>query len=243
MKRFYLFLLLLSLAPPAASAANPCPGGVDAAVSALRSRSSDPSYRSAAGTCVVRNFLSVPEVSAAALKVIQDPNDDLFLREDLIEAFGDARLRQEVKVEQALAPELNAQDKLALDHTVGGAGKLLALAQAVKSMDDSQIVSPRETDFIKAISGIAKDSKSHVVLRTLAVETLEKVMKQMVDSGLYDERALRVAQESLSSVAYAGDNASYFSGAAEAYGRLAESGLPYFSDVRGGRSIASTKSK
>ena len=238
------FFVAITLFLPVGADAGSCSVSAAQAAKTLLNRAADSSARSAEGTCALRTELSSAEVQAAALKVIQDPTEDLFLREDLIEAFGDAHLRRRVKVEEPIAPHLGKDEIAALEATVGGgAGRLLAAAQAVKSMDETQVVCPREAEFVRTLSTIARDEKSHVILRSVAVDSLEKAVKQMVTSKLYDERTLRLAQESLALVASAGDNASHFSGAAEAYGRLAESGLPFFSEGQsgGGRSLASQR--
>lgn len=242
MKTLLLGLIACAL-PLTAGAAETCRGKADAALTSLKDQRTEPELRSALGTCLVRSYLDRGDVAMAALRIIQDTHEDLFLREDLVRAFGDARLRREVKVEHSLAPEMEKQDQDAVARTVASAGSLLAVAQAVKSMDDTVPVCAQEEQYVKALAELAGNDDTPVVLRTAAVETLEKVVGKIVGSGVYQERSLRTAQESLRAVAGRDDSASLLTGAAEVYGRLASAGLPYFSEGanRGGRALASEK--
>jgi hypothetical protein len=237
--RLHLILALALLAPAGAHASDACRSGPGQALTALRSPQTEPEFRAAQGTCLVRSYLDLPEVSEAALKIIKDPNEDLFLRQDLIEAFADARLRRRVKVKESLAPEVKKEDRETLERTAASAGQLLALAQAVKSMDETVAVCPQENQFLRAIAEIASADESAVVLRASAVASLEKVLTKIVGSGVYDDRSVRFAQESLRNVASRDDTGSYFSGAGSAYARLANANIPYFAVPREGRALAS----
>lgn len=237
--RITLIFSLALFAPVAAFSAEGCRNNPAAALAALRSGAAEPEARAAAGACLVRNYLDLPEVSAAALKVIKDSNEDLFLRQDLVEAFADARLRRKVKVKESLAPEVKKEDREALERTASSAGQLLAVAQAVTSMEDTVATCPQESQYLRAITEIAAADETPVVLRASAVASLEKVLPKLVSSGIYDDRAVRFAQEGLRNIAEREDPGAYFSGAGAAYGRLADSNLPFFANPREGRALAS----
>ena len=242
MKPILLGLLACAL-PLTAGAAESCRGRADAALTSLKDQRTEPELRASLGTCLVRHYLDRSEVALSTLKIIQDTREDLFLREDLVRAFGEARLRRQVKLEQSLMPDMEKQDHDAVARTVSSAGSLLAVAEAVKSMDDTVPVCAQEEQFVKALAELSGNDETPVVLRSAAVETLEKVVGKIVGSGVYQERSLRTAQESLRAVAGRDDSASFLTGASSAYGRLATAGLPYFSEdsARGGRALASDK--
>lgn len=205
-----------------------CHGSPEFALQELKSFGADPDERSESGQCLIRHYLDKPEVALAALKVIRNPREDLLLREDLIQAFAESPLRRKVKVEQALSPELKPEDNAALSRTVASAEGLLAVTSAVKSMRETVPVTRFETEFFRALSEIAMDDTNHVILREVAVAALEKAASRVVASGLYDDRNIRLAQETLRTVAARADNSSFMSGAEAAYGRLAAAGLPHF---------------
>jgi len=240
--RFSLSLFAVFLLPGLAQAAE-CRAGAAQALATLRTPKASPEDRSEQGICLVRNYLGLPEVAGAALSIIKDPGEDLFLRQDLIEAFADARLRRLVKVKESLVPELKEHDRENLARTAGTAGDLLAMAQAVKSMDETVPVCASESQFVRAIADIAGADESPVVLRASAVASLEKVLERMVESGVYDDRAVRFAQESLRNVAARDDAGSHFSGAARSYAHLANASIPYFKVRSEGRALASVPSE
>ncbi|RZA05882.1 MAG: hypothetical protein EOP11_11745 [Proteobacteria bacterium] len=227
---------LLSTIPSYASDA--CRSAPEQALRALRNQKTDPEYRSSLGACLLRSYLDLPEVAEAALRIMKDPQEDLFLRQDLIEAFADARLRRQVKVNQSLAPEVKKEDRENLARTAASAGQLLSLAEAVKSMDDTVAVCGNENQIVRTIADLASAEETPVVLRATAVASLEKVLAKIVGSGIYDERTVRFAQENLRNVASRDDTGSYYSGAGAAYARLANANVPYFSAGEG-RSLAS----
>jgi hypothetical protein len=231
-KAIFSILLVSSLLTAPKATAQPggkaCRMPAEAALKALES-AREPDERSAAGICLVRAHLDRPEVAKSILKIIRDPSEDLLLREDLIAAFGETVLRKQVRVEGNLSPELGAQDKAAVERTVASANGLLALTRAVKSMQETVPVCGLEREFFRTLSEIAMDDGSHVLLRATAVEAMERASKRVAESGVYDEKELRLVQETLRTVAAREDNASYYSGAALAYNRLVDSSLPGFS--------------
>ena len=238
--RNFLFLLLLSNTAHAAD----CRTNSDRALNLLKTPTTEGELRSEEGKCLLRYRLGEANVTQAALKIIRDSREDILLREDLIEAFADSPLRKSIKVEGTRAPALDKQDKLALDRTVSGAQDLLQLTQAMESMDEVVTVTRHEQEFFRAISDIALDDSNPVLLRAKAVAALEQAAKKVYSSGLYDDRGIRQVQETLQTVANRGDTGSYYTGAAEAYGRMASSGLPSFQRLTvPGRALASEKSK
>ncbi|MGE3262489.1 MAG: hypothetical protein AB7K68_11980 [Bacteriovoracia bacterium] len=216
------FLLL-----PAAHGAGSCPA---LSLATLKNSKASPGLRSQAGICLMEGQLEKNEVARAVLHIIRDPKEDLFLREDLIEAFAKAPLRRTVQVEGVNAPSMNQEEKENLDRTLSSrsASSLMAIAQAVKSMDEIVPVTRLEGDFFRALSEIAQEDTNHVLLRETAVVALEKLSQRTVESGLFEEKTIRMAQETLRVIAARDDVASYYSGAAQSYGRLASAGLPGF---------------
>lgn len=221
------FLLLLCLAAGQARAAGDCRGS-SAELERTVQASRDPDARSRAGTCLVRYHLGRERVAQLVLGILRDSREDLLLREDLVEALGDAPLRKKVRVDGTLGPSLGEQDKVAVERTLASANQLLELTQAVKSMEETMPVTSYESELVRALSEIALDDGSHVLLKELAVSSLEKISKRIVDSGIYDEKVLRLSRETLRTVATREDNGSYYSGAGLVYGRLAAAGLPGF---------------
>jgi len=237
------FLILFLLFSPAAQGAD-CRINPDLALTLLKTPSTEGELRSREGKCLLRFQLGEARVAQAALKIIRDPREDILLREDLIEAFADSPLRKSIKVEGTRAPALDKQDRLALDRTVSGAQDLLQLTQAMESMNEVVTVTRHEQEFFRAISDIALDDANPVLLRARAVAALEQAAKKVFASGLFDERGIRQVQETLQTVANRSDSGSFYTGAAEAYGRMASSGLPSFQRITvPGRAIASDKSK
>jgi hypothetical protein len=230
-----LIALFLLLTTPA-FASGDCRSNWSASLRTLKS-APDPDQRSRQGQCLLRHHLDKSEVAQQVLRIIRDAKEDVLLREDLIQAFADSPLRRNIKVDEALGPELDSQDIVAVDRTVAGAQGLLALTQAVKVMNETVPVTRFEQDFFRAIAEVAVEETNPVLLRSTAVAALERAATRVVASGVYDDRSLRLTQEALSTVAARDDSGSYYSGAHSAYGRLAGSGIPHFS----GRSIASQK--
>ncbi len=136
----FAFLLFLPFGAQAAS--DLCRHTPDAALQQLAS--GEPEQRSAQGLCLIKYHLGRNDVAHALLKIIRNPNEDLFLREDLITAFGQANLRRRLKVEEKLAPKMDQEAVAAVERTVSGVGSLLDLTQAVNSMDEVLPVTTQE---------------------------------------------------------------------------------------------------
>lgn len=223
---------ILAVSAPAATDA--C---ADRALEQLQNRRADSDLRAELAQCLSRRELARPEVALALLKILKDKSEDVLLREDIASALAATQWRRKVKVEAALAPQLDAQDRKAVDHTVSGANDLLAVASAVNSMDEIVPVTKFEGEFLRAFGELAEGQETPVLLRVAAVAALEKTTTQLVESGVYEERNLRVAQNTLREIVDRDEDDSYFTGAAAAYGRLASAGVPLFAP---GRALAST---
>ena len=151
-----------------------------------------------------------------------------------------------MKLEGKLAPEMGQQEKDAVDRALSGAGSLLAAAQAVKTMEETVPVSRFEPDFFRALSDIALDDSSHVLLRAAAVNALERLSERVFSSGVYDEKSVHLVRDTLHTVAARDDLASFYTNAGQAYNRLAVAGLPgYARDfaVSNGRMLSSVKNE
>jgi len=189
----------------------------------------DADLRSTVGTCLVRFHLDKPEVAKQVLRIIRDPAEDILLREDLIEAFAETPLRRKVRIEvPRAAPQLGRQEQVAIDRTLSGAQNLMAVTQAMGSIEDTAPVTSFEAEFFRVLNDIALDEASHVLLRACAVSALEKISSKVVDSGFYDDRSLRLTRETFRAIAARDDEASYFTEAAPSYSRLVAAGLPGF---------------
>ncbi len=221
---------VFSLVPIAAQAENEkiCFRDVENSLRIFRNTNSDADARLEHGKCLVKFQLQRSDVAQAALKILKDPREDLFLREDIVQAFGEANLRRSEKVEESMAPEVNEQEKELLGRTVSSAQDILALTQAVKSMNEVVPTTRYEGEFFKTIQGIALDDGNHVLFRSAAVQSLENASKKIVDSGLYEERLIRLSYETLRTVAARDDIANQSLEASPALERLASAGLPYF---------------
>lgn len=219
-----LVAIISILLTPAVFAANEnCPAK---SLPTLKNANADPEQRAHAGLCLIGGALDQSEVARTVLQIIRDPKEDLFLREDLIDALAANPIRRTVKVEGSLGPKLGEEEKNAVDRTVASANTLLALTQAVKAMDEVVVVTRSENDFFRALSEIAQEEANHVLLRASAVNALEKLSAKAVQSGLYEEKMIRMTQETLRVIAQRDDSASHFSGAVYAYNRLADAGVP-----------------
>lgn len=244
--RFSSFFLLSFLFSPAALSIEPADcRHIPLALTALSSLK-DPEHRASAGVCLVRFQLDEPEVAKAVLRILRDPSEDILLREDLIEAFADSPLRRKVRIEMGrAAPKLGRQEEQALERTVSGAQGLVAVTQAMGSMEDISPTTAYEGEFFRVLNDIAIDETSHILLRACAVRALEKISAKVVESGVYEEKYLRLTHETLRQVAAGDDEASYFTAAAPAYSRLVSAGVPGFTreGVSAKRMISSVKEK
>lgn len=237
------FLTILAiLLPLGAQAEGPCSVS---AISTLKNAKALPELRAEAASCLIPTSLREAEVAKAVLQIIRDPNEDLFLREDLVEYLGQNSFRRTTRVEGTLGKTLNTQEKEAVDRTLASANNLLAVAQAVKGMDEVSPVTKFENEIFRALSEIAQDENNHVLLRAEAVKALEKISQSVVASGLYDEKTIRMAQETLRVIALRSDDRSYHSGAVLAYNRMVNAGLPGYQalNATADRTIASTPEK
>jgi hypothetical protein len=215
------------LLAPAAFGAENCAAD---ALPTLKNQKAAIDLRTQAGICLVKTSLGKPEVAQTVLKIIRSGQEDLFLREDLIEALGAAPLRRTEHLKGGLAPEIGKEEKENLDRTLASrsASSLKAVAQAVKSMDEILPVTKFEREFFRVLGEIARDENNHVLLRATAVGALEKMSMRVVESGVYEEKMVHLSQETLRQLAAHDDSASYYSGAIMAYERLAAAGIPGF---------------
>lgn len=206
----------------------------------------DPDHRVAAGVCLVRYQLDEPEVAKAVLRILRDPSEDILLREDLIDAFAESPLRKTVRIEAPrAAPKLGRQEEEALERTMGGAQGLVAVTQAMGSMEEVAPVTAYEGEFFRVLNDIARDEGSHVLLRERAVNALAKIATKVVESGVYEEKTIRLTRETLRDVSSREDEASYFTRAGAAYTWLVSAGVPGFSRAEAptARLISSVKPK
>lgn len=220
-----LLLLASFLVFPSAFAADDC--GTNA-LQNLKNTKAAGDIRTQAGVCLIAHSLGSPDVARTVLHIIRDGKDDLFLREDLIEALSNTPLRHTIQVTEKLGPQIGKEEKENLDRTLASrsASSLMAVAQAVKSMDELVPITRLEGEFFRALNEIAQDDANHVVLRETAVSALEKISQRVVKSGLYEEKTVRSTQETLRVIASRDDISSYYSGAGNAYQRLASAGIP-----------------
>lgn len=239
--RLYLPFLSLCLAafaaPSPALAVDHCRMDPERALTELRNPHSAPELRANSGACLVRRHLDRSDVVRAVSRIISDEQEDVLLREDLVDALAEAPWRKRIKVEGNLGPILGAQDKHAIDHTVPGAGGLLAVVGAVKEMDEVVPTTRLEGELFRGLADLAESSATPVLLRAAAVAALEKATARVVASGVYEEKSVRLAQDTLRTLVVRSEDESYFTGAGEAYGRLASAGTPYFAVPN--RSLAS----
>ncbi len=231
-------ILLVFLLSVTSWAGAECRSNYGAALQALSRQATDPELRSVAGQCLVKYHLDKTEVAKEILRVLKNPEEDLFLREDLIDAFAHGTLRKKVQVKEALSPELNDQDREAVGRTVASAQDILAVTQAVKSMNETVSTVAMENEFFKVLGEIALNSTNHIILRSMAISALEEASKKIVASGLYEDRSLRITQDTLRALATSGENIDYYSGAHSAYERLVIAGMPFFKEPLG-RALAS----
>lgn len=207
-----------------------CLGDVTSSLQKLRSLNTDPDLRLDLGFCLVRYQLHRADVAQTALKILKDPSEDILLKEDLVAAFGEAELRKNEKVEESMAPEVNEQEKELLGRTVSSAQDILALTQAVKSMNEVSPVTRYESEFFRTLQSITLDDGNPVLLRAQAVQSLENASKKIVASGLYEERLIRQSYEAMRTVAGRDDVANWSVEVQPSMARLASAGLPYFKE-------------
>ena len=190
------------------------------ALKQLRARNENPDIRSRAGICLVKSAIQQNEVAQTVLGIIRDNSEDLLLREDLMESIASAPLRQTVKVDDVKMPTVGAEERAAVERTMDGANGLIAITQAVKSMNDTVQTTKYEGEFIRSFSDIAINSQNHIVFRSMAIQALEGMARAAVDSGLYEEKLIRITYETIRSVSAQGEEISEATGANEALVRM-----------------------
>ncbi len=205
-----------------------CLADVSGSLQKLKSLNTDPDHRLELGACLVKYQLHRSDVAQVALKILKDPSEDILLKEDLLQAFGQAELRRNEKVEESMAPEVNEQEKELLGRTVSSAQDILALTQAVKSMNEVVPVTRYESEFFRTLQSITLDDGNPILLRVQAVQSLENASKKIVASGLYEERLIRQSYEAMRTVAGRDDLANWSVEVQPAMQRLASAGIPYF---------------
>lgn len=228
---FTLAAIVFSIIPFESRAAEDdrvCLADVGGSIQKLKSLNTDPDLRLDLGACLVRYQIHRSDVAQAALKILKDPSEDILLKEDLVEAFGQAELRRNEKVEESMAPEVNEQEKELLGRTVSSAQDILALTQAVKSMNEVVPVTRYESEFFRTLQSITLDDGNPVLLRAQAVQSLENASKKIVASGLFEERLIRQSYEAMRTVAGRDDVANWSVEVQPAMQRLASAGIPYF---------------
>lgn len=210
---------------------------------AFKNRKEDYEKRSHSAKCLVHFYLGRTDVGKALLSVLKNQKEDILLREDIMELVSSARLRKTVKVEEALTQEIGEQEQAAVNRTLASANHLLAVTQAVKSMDEVLPLTHLEHDFFRSMSEIAVNESNHVTLRTVAIESLERMAKAVVNSGVYDERSVKLTYDTLREVAISDETSSYYLGAASAFERFSGSNQMYARAQSSGRSLSSEESK
>lgn len=233
MRKVFLFFIPLFISGHAYGAA--CPG----AFQKLQNKKLDIDERAKAAQCLMFHQLDRPEVAQKLLRMIKDPSEDLFLREDLIEAFSQASLRKKIKVEGNLSPVLGEEEKNAVGSVASGnTNDLLAVTQAVKAMDEILPVTKFESDFFRAINEIALNESNHIMLRTVALDSLDKASRSIQQSGIFDEKIVRMSEETVRNLAIREETISYYSEAALAY-QQSPDGRALASAISLGRKLSS----
>jgi hypothetical protein len=250
MKNFALLCLIniVTLSAHFADASEECKISLPGSVAILKDSKIDPDLRSIHGNCLMRHYLTRTDVATLLLKVIRDPSEDILLREDLIEAFGQVNQRKRIKIESNLGVKVSQQDKDAIDKTISNATPLIALTQAVKSMEEMVPATKLENDFLRTFSEIAHNEANHVQLRTVAVSALNNIVSSLIASGIYDDKMVKAYLDQVQAIAAKKDNATYFIGAQLAFRNLSgQLGTAYASQSPSGadkdpkRGLASPK--
>lgn len=244
-------VLLLLLAFPALSQAAACESRAGKAVwmkELQKGAKGDDDKRSEAAACLVRSGAwGSPEVSALLLQVLKNPSEHVFVKEDLVESLSEVSWRKTVHVHAPLAPsDIKKEDKEALGRTVASAKTLVDIAQAVTEMDDVVPVSKQEGEFLKTIAELSLSTESHIMLRQAATQSLAKITESIAESGVYDEKNLRIALDAIRFGAAQDDNASYYSGARFALEQIRDGKAAVIAGIsknRSGRQISSVPAK
>ncbi len=244
--RVSLFIALGLLASFPVLAETCSVGDWRASLRVLRNQRADEETRGFQGVCLVRTHLSHPEVAAAIVAILKNPQEPLFVREDLVEALSATGFRRTIAIREPLTPgPISPQDKEAVGRTVASASSLLAMAERVKTLKEVLPVTAKETEIVRALGEIVIDEDSHVILREMAVKALVSISGEMKESGVYSEHTLHVAYESMRYASLIPGEATYFIGAASAYSRVLEDHNQILAGIRGKstRGLASEKKR
>jgi hypothetical protein len=213
-------------------------------LNALSNPAIDSDERGDLASCFIHTQMQNPEVMSKILKILRDPNEQLFVREDIVAALGTAKWRKKTELRGSLTPEhLTPQEDEALNRTVASAKDILSVTQAVKQMQEVSSTTKFEGEFVRVLSEIILNKENHIELRMAAVQTLTQLTKVEVASGLFEEKNLRIAYEAIKENANnGGDASSFYSGAAAALAELRSSvkGDVLAAMDRPGRTISST---
>ncbi|MCO5142826.1 MAG: hypothetical protein M9962_07030 [Oligoflexia bacterium] len=210
-------------------------------LSRWKNRDTDPEIRSTLAKCFIHNYLANNSVSHTAVQILKDKSEDLFLREDIVASFGEVDFRKRVIVSGVKAKKLSDQDQAAIDRTVASANDLLAVAQSITEMEEISSVTTYEKEIFRAISQVALDQDNHIILREMAVRTLENALKSVVKSGMYDERLVKISKDTFNRLSI--DKDSSLLQVDSSIERLANLGIPSFRAIQSGRAISSIKKK
>ena len=167
--------------------------------------------RTAQAECLMNHHFDQPAVARTILGIIRDTEEEILLREDLMTYLAHVNLRRNEKLEGKLTPEVGNLERKAINRALASAGDILAVTSAVKVMNDTVTMNNFEPEFIRALNAIALDQSSHVILRATAVESLERLLRNIVISGLYSEKLVRISYENLRMLAMREDG--YYAGA------------------------------
>lgn len=229
-----LTLTILLLAPFSAEA---CPN-LQKALGLMANHGADAEARSEAAQCLVRSHMGEVSVEKVLLRALKDPQEDLFLKEDILSGLAAISWRKQIVVEGNLGPTINEEQRQAIGRTVAGAESLLAVTQAVKRMNETLSTVALETEFYRTLSDLALDEKNHVVTRMHAVQALEQIALKANASGLYQDRNLKTVRETLQLLQIREENVSAQMGVSGTALRMARAGVPGFDFSN--RQIAST---
>lgn len=180
----------------------------------------DPDYRGLLASCLIKNYLSNSRVSKTMLKSLTNNKEHVFIKEDILEALSLVSFRKNIKVEQALAPEISKQEAHAMDRTLASAKNILDVTKTVKSMNEVIPVTKYEEAFVATLASYITNDETNVLLRIGAVKALNHITENMIDSGIYEEKLLYTVYDAFRKTAAKNDNSSYYSGASGAYHKL-----------------------
>jgi len=207
----------------------------------MANHGADAEARSEAAQCLVRAHMGEPSVEKVLLRALKDPQEDPFLKEDILTGLAAISWRKEIVVEGNLGPTIDDEHRKAIGRTVAGAENLLAVTLAVKSMNETLSTVALESEFYRTLSDLALDEQNHVVTRMHAVQALEQIALKANGSGLYQERNLKTVRETLQLLQLREENLSSQIGVSGSTLRMARAGVPGFDFSN--RQIASTQNQ